>query len=123
MIECEDLIGIPFEYGGRDGNSLDCYGLVLEMLKRSDKIIPPDYGCPKDKKRIAAMMSITSQSWKKIDKKIGAVLLVRLPNTAHVGYMISNNKFIHTWEDSGGVTIEKVSEWENRIIGFYEYVG
>jgi cell wall-associated NlpC family hydrolase len=36
--------------------------------------------------------------------------------------LISNGLFIHAWEPSGGVTIERLSEWEKRIDGFYEYI-
>lgn len=117
-----DLIGTPFEYGGR-GDTLDCYGLVM-LLHREAGIELPDFKSPSDHARIAAMMALERDFWAECSPDPGAVVLFRIGrHAAHVGVVIENDRFIHTWEQSNGVIIERLSDWKNRIVGFYEYVG
>ena len=61
--------------------------------------------------------------WNKIEPKPGCAVLINVPGNMHVGYVIDDSRFIHTWEESGGVTIERLSQWRGRIMGFYEYAG
>ncbi len=37
------LVGAPFKFGGRGPDSYDCWGLLLEALRRLGKPLPPDY--------------------------------------------------------------------------------
>lgn len=71
------------------------------------------------------MMSTASCFYKKLPKATpGSVVLFRVGRFAcHVGYVLPYNKFIHTWEKTGGVCIEPLENWKQRIIGFYEYAG
>jgi cell wall-associated NlpC family hydrolase len=115
-------IGIPFEYGGRDSESLDCYGLVKQLYKEVNKVDIKDVKSASDLKMIAMQMTGCSYLWKKTQEREGTVVLLSVRGLAsHVGFVIGRDKFIHTWEKSGGVTIERLSTWKNKIIGFYEY--
>ncbi len=40
MIPVKDLVGIPYRHHGRDSAGMDCYGLVIEVLKRIGKNLP-----------------------------------------------------------------------------------
>jgi cell wall-associated NlpC family hydrolase len=123
MADFHDLVGVPFEYGGRGPDSLDCYGLVMECARR-DGIALPDFGSATDQPTIMAMMCASLPQWRQIERRIGAVAFVRVGRyTAHVGYVIGPDHMIHAWEDSGGVTIVRIADWQHRIIGFFEYVG
>ena len=118
-----DLIGIPFAWGGRGPDSFDCYGLVRHIHAQHGIDIP-DYTSPSDGPRIAALIAGNLHLWREVSApKEGVVLLFRVAGYLHVGYHIGGDRFIHTWEHSGGVVIERVSDWTNRVIGYYEYAG
>lgn len=123
-MDLDGLIGTPFEYGGRGPDTYDCWGLVLELLKR-DGLDPPSYTSVKDKAVIASMMANATTLYEKLDKpEPGHVVLFRAGRHAcHVGYVLPYEKFIHTWEKSGGVCIEPLENWKHRIVGYYKYVG
>jgi cell wall-associated NlpC family hydrolase len=120
-----DLIGTPFAYGGRRaGESLDCYGLVMEVAKRRGVELP-DPRSPTEQARIAAVVSNqVACHWKPCERKPGAVLVFRIGRLgSHCGVVIDEGRFIHSWEGSKSVVIESIDEWEKRIMGCYEYVG
>lgn len=119
-----DLIGIPFEYGGRDGDSYDCYGLLMELMSR-DGVKIPDYASPSDGAKITAIFMGELRLWEECEMREGAALLFRVPGNIHVGYCIGGDRFAHTWQHTGGVVVERLGEngWQNRLIGIYKYVG
>lgn len=119
-----DLIGTPFKYGGRGNGAYDCYGLVMELHKRKG-ITLPDYLSPTDKGIIASMMASQITLWEKVDQpRPGDVILFRIGRfNCHVGVLISDFEFIHTYEASGGVCTEYLSSWDRRIEGYYRYAG
>jgi cell wall-associated NlpC family hydrolase len=124
MIQYDDLIGVPFVYGGRDKQGLDCFGLVMEMLRR-DGLNPCDYGWDNEPAAIEAMMLSAREShWREIPFQPRALLLFRTGRfVRHVAYTLSYSHFIHCWERSGGVVVEDFNEdWKRRLVGCYEYV-
>jgi cell wall-associated NlpC family hydrolase len=118
-----ELIGIPFETGGRGPDTFDCYGLCMHVVERDTGVRPPDYGAPEDFARIQALMVSSAVFWKRIPyAKPGSVVLLRVGRfIAHCGVVINDSEFIHTWEKSGGVVRERLQLWTDRIFGFYEY--
>jgi cell wall-associated NlpC family hydrolase len=123
MTDYSELIGTPFEYGGRGPDKYDCWGLVMHLYRSEKGIGIPDYISPSDASRIAALMIGDLHLWEQIEEAKGAVVLFRASEFMHVGYCIGNGRFIHTWDKSGGVCIERLSDWKRRILGFYKYVG
>lgn len=117
----DDLIGKRFQYGGRGPDVFDCYGLVKEMLSRQGHDVP-DYNSPSEGPKIIAMMLEKRQFWRETEWKPGAVAMMRLNRNLHVGFILPHKKFIHTWDKSGGVTVEHAREWEHRVVGCYEYI-
>lgn len=123
MADYSDLIGVPFQYGARGPDALDCYGLVMECARRNDVILP-DFGFADDQALVAAMMGASLPQWRECEAKDGAVALIRIGKyVAHVGYLMGSNFMIHAWEASGGVSIVRIKDWQHRIVGFYEYAG
>lgn len=122
-MDYESLIGTPFEYGGRGMDKFDCYGLVRHILKVKEGTEVPDYLSPKDGAKISAIFANQLVLWERCEQVEGAVVVIRIPGNMHCGYMINYTHMIHTWEGTGGVTIEPVSTWHRRIIGYYKYVG
>lgn len=123
-MDVTDLIGIPFEYGARGPDKYDCYGLIKHLLKEWNQIEVPDYRGYSDTRKIIATFHNALPLWEKVPIQPAGILLFRVPGQMHVGYVLDDNRtFIHTWEHSGGVCIERISDWQNRLIGCYKYVG
>lgn len=121
--DLSDLVGVPFAYGGRGPDAYDCYGLVMECARRNGLDLP-DFGFADNQALISAMMGATMPQWEQVDQAVGTVVLMRAGRfVSHVGYVIGPNQMIHTWETAGGVCIERLSDWKQRIIGFFKYVG
>ena len=122
MYNHSDLIGVPFEYGGRD-NTLDCYGLIMELYRRDHGIEIPDYGSTAHAELAESRMILAAFSWTRLQKpEPGAVLLIRCgKHVRHVGYVVEDDMFYHTWEKSGGVVCEPLDVWNTKIVGIYKY--
>jgi cell wall-associated NlpC family hydrolase len=121
--EISELIGTPFAYGGRGPDQFDCYGLVKHLYERRGARLP-DYRSPSDQNRIGALMAGALTLWEPCDRVPGAVVVFRIMGrVSHCGIVVDDDRFIHTWEGSGGVCIERLSEWEKRVHGFVRYVG
>jgi len=118
-LEFCDLIGTPFEYGGRGPDSYDCYGLLMELYKRVGVDIT-DYGSSSRGAEIIAMMLGKVHEWKEVSPQPGCTMLIKLPMSMHVGFLLPNKKFIHTTRSTGGVVVEYLRIWNRRILGYYE---
>jgi cell wall-associated NlpC family hydrolase len=110
--------------GGRGPEKFDCYGLVKYLIQRDTGKHVPDYTSPDDTGRVIALMACSILFWKKLPgPRVGSMVMFRLGReVCHVGYVISNDLFIHAWEKTGGVTTERLADWTQRIVGFYEYI-
>lgn len=118
-----NYIGIPFEYGGRDRKSLDCYGLVMLIYKEIHNITLPDVDSPCFIPDIAKAIVAEKPKWTACELEEGCTILFSIKGYgSHVGYYIGNDRMIHTWEGTKGVVIERLSfSWQNRIVGIYKW--
>lgn len=131
MIETNDLVGKQFKYGGRGPEFYDCYGIILEGMRRlgvKEEDLPPDFESPSDLKIIAKLVGdLKKNIWRKQeDTEVGegSVLLLKTNGmTTHVGFHLGGNYFLHAWEGDKMVMIERISFWQHKIEGFYEYTG
>lgn len=121
--EYADLLGIPFGYGGRGPDVFDCYGLQEELHRRLGQQIP-DVRSPAQQALIADLLGNEVQQWTPCHRGPGAVLTFRIGRyISHVGMMLSQTQFIHTWEGARlGVAVERVADWERRITGAFRYI-
>lgn len=130
-----DLIGKPFAWRGRGPASFDCYGLVREMLIRTGTPMP-EQDTPPEREAVGAAVATAVAlefalgRWHPVDAQPGAMVLFNMPvviagkrrlATTHCGFMVSASEFIHAWEQTGGVTVERMHDWERRVAGFYKY--
>lgn len=123
-MDVTDLIGIPFKYGARGPDEYDCYGLIQHLLLREQNIKVPDYLGYDGPKTVMGYFHSALPMWEKIPLQAGGILLFRVPGQFHVGYVLDDCRtFIHSWEQSGGVCIERLSQWQNRLKGCYRYAG
>ena len=124
-MEYADLIGKPFKYGGRclaDGG-LDCYGVVVEMGRRAGLELPTRQFSD-DLAVNHALMATQMDEWEPCEQQPGAIALIKILKVpCHVGFVLDEYRFIHAWEGSNGVVVERIEEWQKRIEGFYRYVG
>lgn len=133
VIQVGDLIGTPFIQGGRDiTEAVDCFGLLIECHRRVGIEIP-DFRSPSFHHEIEAEINRHKGSWTCHFERAadpvplsvcqpGRTLLLRVRGMAcHVGFVHKPGHFVHTWEDTHGVTQERLSLWKQRILGVYEY--
>lgn len=120
----EDLLGIPFEFYARGPQSYDCYGFLMRVYKDFNGVQIPDYGSNHEVEKIALLFAHGIQEWVEVEPKEGVAVLMRVSGYgAHVGYCVGDGLFMHTWEQSAGVVIERLDTWKHRIMGFYDYAG
>lgn len=120
-----ELVGVPFEYGGRGPLTYDCFGLVKECWRRVHGIELPDFQSPSDQGTQAAVGLVQLQQWQPAPRQPGVMAAIRIGRlVSHCGFLLDADRMIHAWDRSGGVTIVRLdSEWLRRIEGYYRYVG
>lgn len=123
---CAGLIGTPYEAGGRGPKGYDCWGLVMELYQLWHGVALPEFGTISSQARVAFTMHRNLPLFTRVEPAPGTVLLLRVKGNvaAHVGFQIDPFKFIHTWKDSGGVTVEPISLWQGygKVVGHYTYL-
>lgn len=119
-IAYDDLIGKPFRISARGPDAYDCYGLVREMFFRKGRVAPNYTTSPEGRTYVAQMLSGLTE-WKKVEGLPGTMALIRLPTTLHVGFILPYDRMLHCWEDSSGVCVERLDEWKQRVIAYYDY--
>jgi cell wall-associated NlpC family hydrolase len=124
LLDLTPLIGVPFKYGGRGPEHLDCYGLVKLCYEAEHKVELPEFRSPDEQARILATIVGNLPMWEEVPAAPGRVVLFKIMGILqHVGYILPGDSFIHTWERSGGVVIERLSAWKSRIAGCYRFAG
>lgn len=137
IIQTKDLIGVPFKKGGRDLiTGVDCFGTLMECYRRMGRVIP-DFRSPEYHHEMEEALNKGKRSWKCWWEKAGVgdicplslcepgrTLHIAIKGTAcHVGFVYKPAWFIHAWEDTAGVTAERINLWQKRIVGIYEFNG
>ena len=98
----DDLLGVPFKTHGRAKKGMDCYGLVLECLRREGKSLPDFYAS-----RTGARIS---------DRKKGTVAEYDVEGNLHCGYMLDKENMLHMTHS--GVRVSPIGIFKN--VTFYE---
>lgn len=119
-----DLIGKPFEWGGRGPMAYDCWGLVRECLLRQG-LKPPEYPSSAIWQANAMTMAKAMQAWKPLDWPTpGCAIALRMDQSGptHCGIVVEEDKFLHITEKTCAV-VERLTHpiWMRRIRGFYEW--
>lgn len=118
-----DLIGKPFEYGGRGPDKYDCWGLCVEISKRAG-IFLPDINTPKSTLMRGATFLTTKDRIFEPLKKPEPFCLVAFeigPKLWHAGVVLENCRhFIHIMRKRM-VVIERLDnvQWKRRFKGYY----
>jgi cell wall-associated NlpC family hydrolase len=116
-----DLLGVPYVRGARGPDAYDCYGLAKEMFRRAGNDVP-DFDCPGSLEEIESLISDASRKWRRVPIGTpGALLTFRVEGLgAHVGFMMTNDRFIHAIEPMG-VTTERLTNGSMKPLASYHY--
>lgn len=120
--EYQDLIGKPYLYASRGPDAYDCYGLVTEIQSRMGIEIP-DYRRPDNRGLIGDLINGQKRLWLECPgPQEGSVVLFKLPlGRIHIGICLDQTRFIHSSESVGSVCVERLRNWQRRIVGYYCY--
>jgi len=113
-----------FKLGGRSDTEMDCYGLV-QKLYALEGVSLPDYVTPRTRAQITELMSSKLKSvWERCEDEEGALVHIQVPRVfSHVGMSYGDGTFVHMWEGSKVLEIQRIDQWVQRIKGFYRFVG
>ena len=116
MIRYDDLLGVPFRTHGRDKKGMDCYGLVLECLRREGKSLP-DFVYQDDRQPASEAAIYASRTGaRETAKAPGTVAEYETDGHLHVGYMLDRELLLHM--TYSGVRVSPVGIFKN--VTFYE---
>jgi len=124
----KDLIGKPFHEDGYGPDNYSCYGLLVEVFKRYGINIPKVNisvcACKEtSQKKIQKELLKVWQPMKKKQAPAGILIRSTNPDYAdHLGVYIGAGKMIHI-TPKRNVVIDRVQNWQDKIIGYYQYVG
>lgn len=133
--QIEELIGVPFKWGGRTTEGFDCWGLTMEVFRRFGIEIP-DYepACDALSKigfstgNIDAVITEKVVRWQRIETpEVPCLVIFTTDGGApgmcnHLGVHIGEGKFVHTFAKRH-TCIERLSHpfFSRRREGFYRY--
>ena len=123
MHRLDDLIGKPFADGGRGPELFDCWGLVIEVMRRHGISLPDYQISALAFDRIGEEIERQRPIWKRLDGPIDPCLVVVRFNSScpnHCGVYLGSGQFIHAREKAK-VCIDRINSpaWAHRIEGFY----
>ena len=132
MIDFSKYIGLKFKYKGRDFNGVDCYGLVLLILKNEKQIEFREYEYSRkwylEGKNYIVDIKNDSFNWSSVSlekiKPFDVILLYASPNRIivnHMGLYLGEEKFIHISEDHNSMLERLNDRWVSRIYAIMRY--
>jgi cell wall-associated NlpC family hydrolase len=115
-----DLIGKPFEYCAKGPEAYDCWGLVIECLNRFGADTSKYDSSPENREKTQEFArDLMNGKFVSTEKKPGVIVLMSV-SEPHVGLVLGADKFIHCSERVGSVCIDRLSNYKNAIVGYYE---
>jgi cell wall-associated NlpC family hydrolase len=122
MIIVKDLIGIPYKPHGRDKNGMDCYGIVIEVLRRKGitvaDVFYPDTALETNKYVLQILVNSIPNTRLEIPEEGAVVEILVYGQPSHVGVCLGDGTFIHALKRIG-VVIEPLSRYQHKIKGYY----
>ena len=121
-----DYVGIP--YGFRDEPGMDCYQLVITVLREVFGKNVPDYLFGGTWKTADAGFNEHKVDFEKVaewDRQPGDVVLLRIGRKPlHCGVVINHSRMLHSMRGHNSCveSFNSIS-WRNRIEGFYRWHG
>ena len=117
-----DLIGKPYQDGGRGPEVYDCEGMFLELQRRRGYISsPPQLGTKEQRAR--AWLHIASREWTQLDRPQPGCA-VFFSGDLHVGTMYDRTRFVHTSSELGRSFLDRLDSphWKAKTPLFYDWM-
>lgn len=115
----EDLIGAPFEMGGRGEPGYDCLGLLLEVHRRMGFMVPDpfDYRDGWVTETVTALVTCAARGWDTIpaaDAVPGDGVAMDWDGRPHVAVLLPGRRIIHALEGVGVACTRITTEMQIR---------
>ena len=119
----DDLVGLPFQDGGRGPDSYDCWGLAMELFRRRGLLLH-DYFCSSEATAgVARLMEDGRVEWRRLaGPEPGCLVAIRMLDVGwanHCGVYLESGRFIHAYSEETGVVIDRIRRWGPRVVGYY----
>lgn len=134
-MKTDDLIGIPYVRHGRTRDGFDCWGLVLEVLRRRG-IDASDVFAREDQETVKMLQDGTPSDlwiaqlfpgWRRVEAAdLGDVVVFRDidGDATHAGVLVTPAHFLHTMKRTGTVLTRLTREpWATLLCGVYRHDG
>ena len=127
MFRPGDYIGLSFRDHGRDRAGVDCYGLVVLVLREQCgiEVHEPAYIHAHDLRTVEQAIIFERPRWRRvvIPECFDAVVFYMGGRPLHVGLMIDGQRMLHILDNGAGSVIASIRsfEWFPRVEGFYRY--
>lgn len=106
----QDMVGVPYRYGGRTPRGFDCSGLVHYAYQNAGLNVPRTSA---DQYRAARPISLR-------DASPGDLLFFKgWRSVSHVGIYLGNNRFVHAPSTGKNVMITRLDHeyYRDRLVG------
>ena len=116
----DDLLDVPFKWGGRDMNGMDCYGIVAECCRRAGTPVRDPFRELTGSIPMEEAMRIRRESTNLAEvagPAAGRVVYAELGGRSHVGYIVERGRVLHAIE-GGKPRVTALLCFRNPI--FYE---
>ena len=119
----KDLIGCNYKTHGRSKEEgFDCFGIVIEVLRRNNIVIPDVNYESIDEYESVFVETQSKIKYKKIEHPIElCVIMFNVKGEPrHTGIYLGDGFFIHATRS--GVRVDPLHRWKNRIVGCYKLI-
>ena len=94
----DDLLTVPFKWGGRDSRGMDCFGIVAECCRRAgtpinDPFRELDASMPYEDAERVRREGINMEEAD--GPAVGRIVYAELGGKSHVGYIVERGKALH----------------------------
>jgi cell wall-associated NlpC family hydrolase len=122
-----DLLGKPFEYGGRGPDSFDCYGLAVELYRRAGVVLPDYASTDNPEAQGGGFLHGAENYFDQVDQPqpLDIVLFQVVPRfITHCGVYVGHGRFVHIMQLISVACEELASPvWLHRARGMYRLKG
>jgi cell wall-associated NlpC family hydrolase len=127
---CDDLVGIPFRYGGRGADGMDCWGVVVEAFRRLGlgiedvpaygEVLATDNNPVFDTERTACWHAV-QPPYEPYDVLLFADGCCGAAAT-HCALWLGRGRMLHAIERLG-VIVSPLRHFRKRLVGAYRHEG
>lgn len=125
-IDWDRYVGIPWRFGGRDFDGLDCWGLIWLFYRTELGLEIPSYDDAYQRESgardIGALIGTQLPGWRKVeDPALGDVALInRAGASCHVGIIAPGRRLLHVESAEAASCLERIGDvLKRRTVGVF----